>query len=398
MRLPYIILAVVVFINILVDTYIYFALNSYCRRRIHSKMHLILSVILLCLSVAIFCLPVRRTGDEYLVAVMWMLFGYLSVYIVKYFFVISDVLSRIPCIFKYNRWKWLSWTGLTAGIVFFGGMWWGALFNRMNIQIKEAQVVSPDIPAAFNGFRIAQISDLHVGTYGRDTAFLGKLVREINTLKPDMIVFTGDIVNRYSAELSPFVHVLSGLHAPYGVYSVMGNHDYGDYRNWSSDAEKEADVTRLKKMQSDMGWEMLNNDYKAITLHGDTLMLIGVENVGDPPFRTYGSLTEAYPSLGDRHFKILLSHNPAHWDNDICNHRDKNIALTLAGHTHAMQMEIFGLSPASMRYKHWGAMYTDSIGRDLYVNIGTGTVGFPARIGATPEITILTLRRGIRAK
>lgn len=393
MRLPYLILAVAALVNIGVDGYIYMALRSYCRRRIWGRIHLVLSALLLCMLVVMFCLPVRSTSPGALLAVMWMLYGYLTVYVPKYVFLICDVLSRVPCLFKARRRRRLSWTGLGLGVVIFLAMWWGALINRFNIRVNSVRIASPEVPAAFDGFRIAQISDLHVGTYGSDTTFLHKLVSEVNAQRPDMIVFTGDIVNRQSDELKPFVRVLSGLKAPYGVYSILGNHDYGDYRNWPDDAAKSANLQLLKDLQRCMGWHLLNNEHRAVSVSGDTLMLIGVENVGDPPFHTYGSLADAYPDAADGHFKVLLSHNPAHWDADIAGHRDKNIALTLSGHTHAMQMEVMGISPGALRYSHWGGLYADSLGRRLYVNVGAGTVGFPARIGATPEVTVFTLHR-----
>jgi hypothetical protein len=215
----------------------------------------------------------------------------------------------------------------------------------------------------------------------------------VNALKPDLILFTGDIVNRNTAELKPFVKVLSRLHAKQGVYSILGNHDYGDYEDWSSSKEKAENMQLLKDLQAKMGWTMLNNAHQALTVGSDTIMLIGVENIGDAPFPTYGNLAEAYPNVGDKHFKILMSHNPAHWTSAIKDNENCNIALTLAGHTHAMQIEAFGVSPAYFRYRTWGGMYNDELNHRLYVNIGIGTVGFPARIGATPEITHFTLKR-----
>ncbi|MDE5643679.1 MAG: metallophosphoesterase [Muribaculaceae bacterium] len=219
------------------------------------------------------------------------------------------------------------------------------------------------------------------------------MVEKVNSLHPDMIVFTGDIVNRHSQELQPFVQTLSGLDAPYGVWSILGNHDYGDYYEWASPQDKLQDIENLCGMQSRMGWHLLRNAHADITKGADTLKLIGVENLGDPPFRNYGDLAASYPDLSDDRFKILLSHNPAHWTADIKGNENINIPLTLSGHTHAMQMSIgHSISPAAFRYDTWGGMYADSVGHKLYVNIGMGEVGIPARIGATPEITIITLR------
>jgi predicted MPP superfamily phosphohydrolase len=214
----------------------------------------------------------------------------------------------------------------------------------------------------------------------------------LRQLSPDLIVFTGDIVNRRTDELHPFVETLSNISAPYGVYSILGNHDYGDYCDWPSDEAKRQNLDELISLENQMGWKMLNNETAFIHLAADSIALIGVENVGDPPFHTYGDLDKAYPTLDDGVTKILLSHNPAHWVDDICDAPDKNIALTLSGHTHAMQMAFGRISPAIFRYKTWGGLYNDNDNHSLYVNIGIGTVGFPARIGATPEITLFTLK------
>ncbi|MDE6692142.1 MAG: metallophosphoesterase, partial [Muribaculaceae bacterium] len=190
----------------------------------------------------------------------------------------------------------------------------------------------------------------------------------------------------------PFISTMRRLHAPYGVYSVMGNHDYCDYSAWPSMSDNVADEDNLKRMEAEADLTMLNNSFSWIRSGSDSIALIGVENIGDPPFRVYGDLSEAYPDIADDNVKILLSHNPAHWQDDIEDNIDTNVALTLSGHTHAMQIELMGWSPAMFRYRYWGGLYSDTKGQKLYVNIGAGTVGMPFRIGATPEITLFTLR------
>ena len=339
------------------------------------------------------CLPRRSGGNGVLLSAMWMLYAFLSVYVGKYLFVILDLAASIPILFNKPRIKLITWIGVFVAVMSSVVMWWGALIERFNIDVKEVEIVRTDIPEDFDGYRIVQFSDLHTGTFGNDTAFVSRLVDRINGLSPDIVVFTGDIVNSRSNEITPHIRPLSRLRARHGVYSIMGNHDYGDYASWSSQEVKDSSVIYLKQTQKDMGWRMLNNEY--VTLHNgsDSLALIGVENIGDHPFPVYGSLVEAYPALNDSVFKILLTHNPAHWTDSISGH-DINVALTLSGHTHAMQMEIAGHSPAVFRYRTWGGLYADSDSiHHLYVNIGAGTVGFPARIGATPEITVLTLRK-----
>lgn len=393
MRFPLVVALVLLLVNILVDLYIYCALHSYYKRPLWRRIHLWTSVALFASLVVAIALPKRGGSDGTLHAVMWILYVYLSVYIPKYIFVIFDILSRIPFLWHSKRWAWMSWTGFWLGVATCAAMWWGALFDRYQIEVNHEDVDIVELPDGLDGITIAQISDLHVGTFGSDTAFVSKLVDRVNSLHPDVIVFTGDIVNRRSEELLPFMPVLSRLNAPLGVFSILGNHDYGDYSTWPSDATKQKNLADLKDMQRRMGWIMLNNSHQWLKMHGDSLAIIGVENIGDPPFGRHGSLTDAYAEIGDSNAKVLLTHNPAHWDMEIADKPASNVALTLAGHTHAMQMEVLGWSPAVFRYKKWGGMYSDKRQQKLYVNIGAGEVGFPARIGAEPEITLFTLKR-----
>lgn len=396
MRLPLVLLLPVLVIELLLDWYIWRALKRRCRW--HARFWCRFTIVQACIF-AIFPLWMAfygtGTGDAAFSTAMWCLFGWISVYAGKMVWVFFDLIAKLPRLWRRNRWKWLARCGWLA-VPAFIFMWWGALVERFRIDVERVDIVRADVPEAFNGFTIAQFSDIHLGTYGNDTTFIKKVVDRINSLHPDMIVFTGDIVNRHTSEMEPFVATLSELHAPYGVYSILGNHDYGDYYKWDNPSDKVENMADLYHLQQLAGLRMLNNNTDIIYAGADSLALIGVENIGDPPFPVYGNLDEAYPGdLDDPVFKILLSHNPAHWDDDICEAPDKNIALTLSGHTHAMQMRFFGWSPAKYRYPTWGGLYadTDSV-HLLYVNIGIGEVGMPARLGsATPEITLFTLRR-----
>lgn len=392
MRLPYLWLAIGLAINIGVDIYIYAALVSYCRRRVWSRIQLVTAILLACVLIAVAVMPIRTGSNAVLLTAMWMLYAYVSIYMGKYMFVVCDILSRLPCLWHHGRWKWLTRFGGCLGVAVFVLFWWGP-FNRLNIEVERITARSPELPKAFEGFKIAQISDLHLGTYDNDTAFISRIVDRVNALHPDVIMFTGDLVNRRSSEARAFVPVLGRLHAKYGVYAVRGNHDYGDYETWPSASAKEQNYLLMRTLQRQMGWIPLDNTADTIKIGRDAIVVIGVENIGDPPFHTYGDLTKAYPHADDSTYKILLTHNPAHWTNDVADHDNVNIALTLSGHTHAMQLELFGLSPARMRYRTWGGLYADDRGHQLYVNRGIGTVGMPSRIGATPEITLLTLRR-----
>lgn len=283
----------------------------------------------------------------------------------------------------------------------------GVFYTRHKIEVVEETVESQKLPPSFNGYRIVQISDLHVGTWGNDTTFISKLVNQINSLTPDVIFFTGDIVNRQTKELKPFLNILSKLTAKDGVYSVLGNHDYGDYVDWKDPKLRDENNTLLALSMKQMGWRLLNNERVWLRSGNDSILLAGVENWGDPPFPTYGSLEMAIPSSpdsivnqNDSNFKILLTHNPEHWNREVA---DKtNINLTLSGHTHGMQtmMKIGSKkwSPAKYRYELWGGKFSRCNEKGdtthLYVNIGAGEVGMPSRLlGAYPEITVITLMR-----
>lgn len=397
MRLPLILALPFLIINALIDWYICRAVDRRCRhgRRFWKPFALWSSVLLALAFILIICWPKKGTDDAGLEWLMWMLYIYSGIYISKVIFIIFDLIGKIPQLWHRKRIPGSTATACVLSMATFVLMLWGA-FNALNIDIRQIEYRHPSLPQAFDGMTIAQISDLHVGTYGNDTTFVSALVDSINALRPDVIVFTGDIVNRHTSEIEPFVPVLSRLSAPMGVYSILGNHDYGDYYHWNSQADKEANQQLLNTTERAMGWQLLNNESRSLRAGNDSIVIIGVENIGDFPFPRYGDLDMAYDGdLENPVFKILLSHNPAHWTEDIAQSPDKNIALTLAGHTHAMQFAFGRVSPAPLRYKTWGGMYTDPDGvHDLYVNIGAGEVGIPARIGATPEITLFTLRKG----
>ncbi|MBQ2046405.1 MAG: metallophosphoesterase [Muribaculaceae bacterium] len=393
MRLPILMMIITILINGVVDYFLFKTIKNRISKSVYAKCYAWLSVFVTLALIVTISLP-RRTGtNESLVFIMWMLFAYFSIYISKYVYIVCDLVARIPLLLKKQRIKWVSKTGTILGVVSFCLMWWGALVNRFNIDVNEVEVPISSLPTPFDGYRVAQISDLHVGTFGIDTTFLAEVVEKINSLDVDAVMFTGDIVNRNSAELQPFVSTLSRINARDGVFSVLGNHDYGDYSDWESPEAKEENLKLMHKLQKQMNWTLLLNETKQVYRGNDSIFIIGVENLGDPPFKNYGSLSNAYTTINDSTIKILLSHNPAHWERDIKDKKDNNIALTLSGHTHAMQMSIGSFSPAALRYKYWGGLYVDDSNHYLNVNVGIGEVALPMRIGATPEITVLTLRK-----
>lgn len=394
MRLSITLVAILAVISIALDYYIFKTIKKRVTRHktLALRIHTIFATISIITIGTVLLIPHRSASDPLLVAKMWALYTFFTIYIPKITFIIIDLLARIPQLFHRNKLRIVSIIGIVISVTMFVLMWWGATINRFNIDVTEQTVEIEDLPIAFDGFTIVQISDLHLGTYNNDTTYISQIVKTVNALDPSIVVFTGDFVNRKASELKPFVHTLAGIKADKGCISILGNHDYGDYVNWKTPQDKAENRQMLLDMQKEMGWRILLDQTEFIHCGNDSIAIIGVENIGDPPFPTYGSLEKAYPNINDSVVKILLSHNPAHWVNDICD-KNTNIALTLSGHTHAMQMELFGISPSAWKYKTWGGMYMDSKGQHLYVNIGIGTVLIPTRIGATPEITVLTLRR-----
>ena len=320
-------------------------------------------------------------------------------YMLYTFFAILAPKSLGMVVYGIGRWLKCRWAAACAFVVaalVFGVMWWGAIVTPVSLEEREVEMAFDNLPDAFDGYRIVQWSDAHLGTYNGHTAIVENQVNTINSLHPDMICFTGDLVSRETNEAEPYRELLSRLHAPDGVFSVLGNHDYDDYVKWDDENAKLADRKALCDLQTSIGWRLLNDDYALIKRGSDQMVLIGTENFGDRVGEKRGSLVKAYSGLNDSNFKILLQHNPYAWRaNTLTN---SNIDLMLAGHTHAWQMMLklgdWRWSPACLRYPEWGGEYTEGKQR-LYVNIGTGMVGPPMRIGATPEITVITLKKKV---
>lgn len=337
----------------------------------------------------------------------WVVFTAISLIVPTIVYLIFHKLGKRFRLNKNGRSvNYLGIAGSSLAVLIFISFWWGVIFTRHEIKVKEIVFVDSKLPESFNDYRIVQLSDAHLGTWGTDTTFLSKLVKKVNSLNPDVIVFTGDIVNRETTEVAPFLKTLGKLKAKDGVYSVLGNHDYGDYMKWNSQSEKMANLELMKMWQHQIGWKLLNNEHVFFGKGNDSIALIGVENWGEPPFKQYGNLEKAYSldnsdnSLYDDNFKILLSHNPEHWNQEVTSL--SNIDLTLSGHTHAMQMEFkigdWRWSPAKWRYSQWSGIYqrenSEGDKLTLYVNEGCGEIGIPARYGvAYPEITLIILKK-----
>jgi uncharacterized protein len=294
---------------------------------------------------------------------------------------------------KSIRRNFLSQAGLLIAIVPFLAVIYGVAIGRFDFQVINKKVTSEAIPSSFDGFRIVHISDLHLGSFHGHKDQVRQAVRLINGQEPDLIVFTGDLVNNFTSEADGFVDILSGLRATYGIYSVLGNHDYGDYYQWESEAEKEKNMLAMIDVHKKMGFYLLMNDWDSLEINGEKIAIVGVENWGEPPFPRYGDLEKAMAGTEMFPFKILLTHDPTHWDAEVLG--IENIDLTLSGHTHGMQFGIenrmLRWSPSKFKYPRWAGLFEEN-GQFLYVNRGLGYVAFPGRIGMPPEITVIELK------
>lgn len=334
-------------------------------------------------------------------------FGYLILLLIPdlilTFFLLAEDFFRLG-IWGYNkmsgqqdlalpeRRKFISQMALAAAAIPFASIAYGITKGKYNYKVKKLTLKFKDLPAAFDGFTLTQISDLHTGSFdNRKQVEHG--VAMVNDLNSDVLFFTGDLVNNRAEEADPWIDVFSKCEAPMGKFSILGNHDYGDYVNWNSIAEKEQNLDKLKATHTKMGFKLLLNEHIKLEKNGESISICGVENWGKPPFVQYGDLDKA--TEGSEGFKILLSHDPSHFDEKVILHPSQ-ANLTLSGHTHGMQFGIdipgFKWSPVKWKYPKWSGLYTIN-NQHLYVNQGFGFLAFPGRVGMWPEITQITLQK-----
>ncbi|WP_421751824.1 metallophosphoesterase [Croceimicrobium sp.] len=297
--------------------------------------------------------------------------------------------------FIASRRKFVSQMALALAAIPFAGILHGIFKGKYNYRVIKKTLFFPDLPDAFDGFRLTQISDVHSGSFDNPEK-IAYGIDLINQQKSDLLLFTGDLVNNVADEMEPWKEVFSRLSAPMGKFSILGNHDYGDYVNWPSAEAKEANMQKLYRTHADIGFDLLRNENRVIEKDGERIRLVGVENWGKG-FAQHGDLELALKDTSDQDFHILMSHDPSHFDEVVKKH-PKKMSLTLSGHTHGMQFGIeipgfFRWSPVKYRYPKWAGLYEDA-GRYLYVNRGFGFLAFPGRVGIWPEITVLELRKG----
>jgi uncharacterized protein len=338
--------------------------------------------------------------------------GLVGLYISKLFGVIvlfaEDIFRGIKWVANYfykgtdeslpgvsiSRSEFISKAALVASAIPFGTMAYGIISGAHDYRVRRKTVYLRNLPKAFDGIKIGQVSDIHSGSFFNKTAVKGGVEMMLKE-KPDVIMFTGDLVNNEAAEVKDYINIFDKFKAPLGVYSVTGNHDYGDYQSWSTKQVKQQNFQDLMEAHRAMGFDLLMNEHRFLEVAGEKLAVIGIENWGGGRFAKYGKLDEAYKGTEEAATKILLSHDPSHWDAQVLP-MYPDIDLALAGHTHGFQFGVeiggFKWSPSQYAYKQWAGLYQTG-SQYLYVNRGFGYLGYPGRIGMPPELTILELKR-----
>ena len=349
--------------------------------------------------------PPPKFARTYIMGVL--LIVALSKLIGSIFLIIHDIIKSISWLIKksfkpkkasninsISRIEFLKKTALIASIIPFSTLMFGVLKSAFDYTIHKQKLKIPNLPTAFKGLKIVQISDIHTGSF-ISTEPLEKAIKLIKEQKPDVIFFTGDLVNDITEEVLPFIDTLKTITAPLGVFSILGNHDYGDYFYKKDDLQgKQHNYKLMKAVHKKLGWKLLLNENHIIEKDNERLAILGVENWGSElRFPKYGDIDKAKNGCFDSDVKLLLSHDPTHWDAHVLpNHPD--IAATFSGHTHGMQFGVeipgFKWSPSQYIYKNWAGLYEQKQ-QQLYVNRGLGFIGYPGRVGILPEITVIEL-------
>jgi hypothetical protein len=292
------------------------------------------------------------------------------------------------------RSEFLAKTALIATAVPFTALAFGIISGAHDYRVRRKTVYLPNLPKSFDGIKIGQLSDIHSGSFFNTVAVKGG-VEEFLKEKPDVIFFTGDLVNNEAGEVKDYLNIFGKLKAPLGTYSVTGNHDYGDYKTWASVHDKRNNFKDLVSAHRQMDFDILMNEHRYLEQGGDKIAIIGIENWGGGGFAKYGKLDQAYAGIEDASVKLLLSHDPSHWDAQV-RKSYKDIDIMFAGHTHGFQFGVeigdFKWSPSQYAYKQWAGLYEEDK-QFLYVNRGFGYIGYPGRIGIPPELTVIELKR-----
>ncbi|KJJ39728.1 metallophosphoesterase [Aequorivita vladivostokensis] len=393
---------------ILIDIYAFQAVRTLARNSWIHGVYVLLSILIL--AALIYQISNMGAGKVMDINTMYVFGIFLTFFVPKLIIVVfmfgedigrfftgifMKVAGSDEAQFMASRRKFVSTIALGIAAIPFTSLLYGMIQGKYNYKVLKYVLEFEDLPGEFEGFTLTQISDIHSGSFDNRNK-VEYAINLINEQKSDVILFTGDLVNNIADEMNDWKQLFSTLKAPHGVFSVLGNHDYGDYVKWESDSEKAGNLQNLKKLQKDMGWNLLLNENRYLKKNGQKIALIGVENWGENGFKQAGDLDKACQGILEDDFKILMSHDPSHWQSKV-KKDPRHFHLTLSGHTHGMQfgIEIPGIlkwSPIKYRYKNWAGIY-EEFGRFINVNRGFGFLGYPGRVGIWPEITVIQLKK-----
>lgn len=387
-RFPFIIL-----LWVLTDLYFYQAFRTLTDTDHYELFYWLIDLLLMAgISAAIF---VKRSSRLQHTLIAWLMGLMLLAFVPRFVALPVLLLEDISRLFRGfpHRLFWVSELAALVAVAAFLLVLFGITRGRHFYRLRKETLTFSDLPEAFDGFTITQITDVHSGSF-TNAEGVQKGLDLINAQHSDIILFTGDLVNNKAAEMDPWIKAFSELKAPMGQFSILGNHDYGDYVQWESPEAKKANLTRLKNVHKEIGFRLLLDESLSLKKEGEAISLIGVENWGKGGFHKYGDLEKATLHVPDDAFKILMSHDPSHWEGVTLSHH-QHIHLTLSGHTHGMQfgIDFLGIkwSPVQYVYKQWAGLY-EKAGRYLYVNRGFGFIGLKGRIGMWPEVAVITLK------
>ena len=401
---------VLLFVIVLLDVYAWQAIKAATRGASYGRFLYWGTSVLVYVAVFVGALKMAGSNDSFYPG-FWIFGVTLMIYVPKLILCGVLLLEDVFRLLEYftgklitqndelhyypSRRKFVSSVAVSVAAIPFIGILYGMLKGKYRFRVENIPLEIENLPSNFHGLRIVQFSDFHAGSF-TDAAEVQRALDLIMAQKPDAIVFTGDMVNNKATEFEPYVEMMAKMDAPFGKYSILGNHDYGDYVPWESEQHKVQNLNYLKELHRKAGFNLLLNENQIWEIEGEQIAIVGVENYGKPPFPQKGDLAKANEGLDDTMPRILLSHDPSHFDLEVLN-SNLPIFATLSGHTHGMQfgVEIPGWikwSPVKWRYPKWAGLYTEN-NKNLYVNRGLGYIGYPGRLGIWPEITVLELKR-----
>ena len=401
---------IILFTYIAIEVYVFFYLGDrFKKHKLAFRLSYLASTLLVVGTIVMIMVTFRQGLGQSTIWTNLLMGGSFSLIIAKLFIGMIGIIEEVSRLLRWgynkatapsqpasipSRRKFIANVAMGVAAIPFTSLIYGVLKGKYDFVVRKEVLTFPDLPANFDGFTIAQISDVHSGSFDSMEG-VKKGIDMLQEQNPDMILFTGDLVNNFAHEIEPYLDLFKGLQAPHGKFSVLGNHDYGEYVEWPSEEAKRENLRTLMSQHDKMNFKLMNNTSETINIDGQAIRLSGVENWGKPPFPQIGDLDRALSQSREGEFNILMSHDPDHWAEKVLTH-ERKVHLTLSGHTHGSQMGVeipgFRFSPVQFRYDRWAGLYKEQ-DQYLYVNRGFGFIGYPGRAGIWPEITIIELKK-----